>query len=220
VLTARKRAFVALRRARFTETPRLRGQEMQPGRFHVLEVRNGSDFTPRLVLDHARNPHSATRRRATKTRAQLLLMRRSRTGARRSWRISARYLFGERVIPARQSRPRPDQLPGVTRRKAALAGPLADLATAMRRFGGRSALIRPPANCRILIDKCPVSCYIASVSLRVKDAGRLTAAGGSEDAVPAGFGSSPWLSGGLGIILPALRPAREVLAGLRQVRRG
>ncbi len=34
--------------------------------------------------------------------------------------------------------------------------------------------------------------------------------------MPAGFGSSPLLSGGLGIILPALGPAREVLAGLRQ----
>ena len=36
-----------------------------------------------------------------------------------------------------------------------------------------------------------------------KDAGRVTAAGGAS-AVPAGFGSSPWLPGGLGIILPAL----------------
>jgi hypothetical protein len=38
----------------------------------------------------------------------------------------------------------------------------------------------------------------------VKDASRLTAAGGSEVAVPAGKGSSPLLPGGLGITLPAL----------------
>jgi hypothetical protein len=45
----------------------------------------------------------------------------------------------------------------------------------------------------------------------------VTTAGGSEVAVPADFGSSPLLPGGSGIILPALRPAREVLAGLGQV---
>ena len=37
----------------------------------------------------------------------------------------------------------------------------------------------------------------------VKDAGRLTAAGGAS-AVPAGKGSSPLLPGGSGISLPAL----------------
>jgi hypothetical protein len=37
----------------------------------------------------------------------------------------------------------------------------------------------------------------------------VTAAGGAS-AVPAGFGSSPLLSGGSGISLPALGPAREV----------
>ncbi len=45
----------------------------------------------------------------------------------------------------------------------------------------------------------------------VKDAIRVTAAGGAS-AVPAGKGSSPLLSGGSGISLPALGPACEVLA--------
>ena len=45
----------------------------------------------------------------------------------------------------------------------------------------------------------------------VKDACRLTTAGGAS-AVPAGGGSSLPFSGGSGISLPALGPAREVLA--------
>ena len=45
----------------------------------------------------------------------------------------------------------------------------------------------------------------------MKDAGRVTAAGGAS-AVPADGGSSLPFPGGLGISLPALGPAREVLA--------
>jgi hypothetical protein len=55
-----------------------------------------------------------------------------------------------------------------------------------------------------MLDNLYVSTRRHAVSLSVKDAGRVTAAGGSEVAVPAGRGSSPWLPGGLGITLPAL----------------
>jgi hypothetical protein len=54
---------------------------------------------------------------------------------------------------------------------------------------------------------------------RIRDASRLTAAGGAS-AVPAGGGSSLSHSGGFGISLPVLRPVREVLTGLGQARRG
>jgi hypothetical protein len=45
---------------------------------------------------------------------------------------------------------------------------------------------------------------MTKTSFFVKEAGHLTAAGGSGVAVPAGKGSSPLLPGGSGIILPAL----------------
>ncbi len=53
------------------------------------------------------------------------------------------------------------------------------------------------------IDKRCAPTKSPGLSLIVKDAGRVTAVGGAS-AVPAGLGSSPWLPGGLGIILPAL----------------
>jgi len=57
----------------------------------------------------------------------------------------------------------------------------------------------------ICIDKCPAFGYDNGVkqSRSLKDASHLTAAGGAS-AVPAGEGSSPLLSGGSGISLPAL----------------
>ena len=62
------------------------------------------------------------------------------------------------------------------------------------------------------LDFRPLSCYLIIGKFPLtKDAGRVTAVGGA-GAVPAGSGSSLLLSGGSGISLPILRPAREVLA--------
>jgi hypothetical protein len=70
-----------------------------------------------------------------------------------------------------------------------------------------------------ILDTHRVTIKRRAISLTVKDAGRLTTAGGAS-AVPAGGGSSLSHSGGLGISLPVLRPVREVLTGLGQARRG
>jgi hypothetical protein len=68
------------------------------------------------------------------------------------------------------------------------------------------------ANTELYLDIGPLFRYKQTVNLaHVKDASRVTAAGGAS-AVPAGGGSSLLFSGGLGISLPTLGPAREVLA--------
>jgi hypothetical protein len=51
--------------------------------------------------------------------------------------------------------------------------------------------------------------YITVISLTYQDAGRVTPSGGAS-AVPAGKGSSPWLSGGLGKTRPT-----GIMTGLR-----
>jgi hypothetical protein len=69
----------------------------------------------------------------------------------------------------------------------------------------------------IILDTVSVSCT-GALSRSLKDAGRVTSAGGAR-AVPAGEGSSPLLPGGSGDnVRPALRPVCGKAAGLGQAK--
>ncbi len=65
------------------------------------------------------------------------------------------------------------------------------------------------ANTETTIDRRPIFSYIPQNLAPLQGRRAVTLSGGAS-AVPAGLGSSPWLPGGLGIISPALGPAREV----------